>query len=224
MNNDLSLLKDVSLFDGVNPEDFNALLSCIGAKRKGYRKGDMILLDGNAISMIGVVLVGRVQIIKEDVFGNRAILNDLGPKAVFGESFVCGGYFQLTVSVQAAADSEILFLPFERVMHICPSACGFHNTLIRNMVEMIARKNIKLVERLEVSTKRTLRERILAYLSHLAQEQGSVNVISPLGRVDLADYLGADRSALTRELNWMRDAGLIAFDKNTYTLMGIAIV
>ncbi|WP_333791578.1 Crp/Fnr family transcriptional regulator [Muricomes intestini] len=163
-------------------------------------------------------LSGRVQIMKEDVLGNRVILNDLGPGDVFGESFVCGGNFSLTVSVQAVENSSILLCPLEHIMHICPSACEFHNTLVRNMVVMVSQHNIKLLEQLEITTKHSLREKILAYLAQLAQEQNSAIVTSPLGRVDLADFLGADRSSLTRELKRMQEENLIQFNKNTYTL------
>ncbi|MDR1920597.1 MAG: Crp/Fnr family transcriptional regulator [Candidatus Adiutrix sp.] len=214
-------LQNVPLFRGIKAEEFGSLFDCAGAIKKSYKKGEFIFLNGSMTDSIGIVLTGRAQIITEDIFGNRAIINDLGPQGVFGESFVCGGSFALTVSVRAALGSEVLFLPFARIMRICRNACGFHNTLIKNMVEMMARKNLQLMEKLEVTTKHSLREKILTYLSQLARQQDSVTVTSPLGRVDLADFLGADRSALTRELNRMRDVGLIAFDKNTYTLMDV---
>ena len=221
MQANVNLLQKIPLFKGIKVKDFGALFACVGVRKESYEKGEFVFLNGNVTKSIGILLAGRVQTVKEDIFGNRAILNDLGPKAVFGESFVCGGSYALTVSVQAVENSDVLFLPFERVMHMCPSGCSFHNAMIKNMVEMIARKNIKLVEKLEVLTKRSLREKMLAYLSLLAQELGSATVTSAMGRVDLADFLGVDRSALTRELNRMRDAGLIVFDKNTYTLMNV---
>lgn len=218
MQLDYKLLRGIPLFKGIKESEYRALLSCVGAKTQRFEKSEFILLNGDKVNSIGIVLDGRVQIIKEDIFGNRAILNNLGVKGVFGESFICGGNYTLTVSVQAVENSDILFLPFERVMHICPSACGFHNALIKNMVELVARKNIRLMENLEITTKHSLREKILAYLSQLALEQGSTTVTSSLGRIDLADFLGADRSSLTRELNRMRNDGLISFDKNIYSL------
>lgn len=221
MKIDIELLQSIPLFKDIKAEEFGGLFACVGAKKESYRKGEFIFLNGNKTDSIGIVLRGRVQVLKEDIFGNRAILNDLEPRAVFGESFVCGGNYVLTVSVLAAENSDVLFLPFERIMHMCPSACGFHNSLIKNMVEMLARKNIKLVEKLEVTTQHSLREKMLTFLSQLAQEQGSTTVTSPLGRIDLADFLGVNRSALTRELNRMRDANLIVFDKNTYTLLNV---
>lgn len=219
MHADIPLLRQLPLFSGIAPDELSSLLHCVGARKESFAKGAFISLDGDSTQSIGIVLRGGVQIIKEDVFGNRTILNDLAPGSVFGESFVCGGRFSLSVSVQATRPCQVLFLPFNRIMTLCPGACGFHNTLVRNMVILLAHKNMALLARLEVATKPTLREKVLTYLSHLAQEQASPSVVSALGRVDLADYLGANRSALTRELNRMRSEGLIDFSKNTYTLL-----
>lgn len=69
----------------------------------------------------------------------------------------------------------------KQIMNICSSACDFHHTMIKNMVERLTLKNIKLVEKLEVTTKHSLREKILTYLSQLAQESNSATVISLRG-------------------------------------------
>ena len=219
MQVDIDLLQTVPLFGGIERDKLAALFACVGAKKETYQKGEFISLSGDTLKNIGIVLTGQVQIIKEDVFGNRAILNNLDKGSVFGESFVCGGNYALTISIQANENASVLFLAFDRIMNMCPSACDFHNALIKNMVTMVARKNVKLLERLEISTKRTLREKILTYLSLLAQEQNSLTVTSPLGRVDFADFLSVDRSALTRELNRMKEEQLISFDKNIFTLL-----
>lgn len=220
MQADFELLSHMPLFEGIAIKDFPALLACVGASSKAFARGEFVSLAGDSIQTIGVVLSGQVQVLKEDVFGNRAVLNSLGPGEVFGESFICGGRYALTVSVQAAQASRVLFLAFDRVMSACESACAFHNMLIKNMVAMLALKNIRLVEKLEVTTKHSLREKVLTYLSQLAQAQQSAMVIAPLGRMDLAGFLGVDRSALTRELNRMQEDGLLEYDRNTYRLLG----
>lgn len=214
-----ALLQKVPLFAGIGPGDYNALLGCAGGHSRAFEKGAFLFLAGDRIDAVGVVLTGQLRILKEDAFGNRAILAEIGPGAVFGESFVCGSRYALSVSVEAVTACEVLFLDFDKVMQVCSSACPFHQALVRNMVRLIAQKNIGLMEKMEVLTKRTLREKILAYLSLLMQRQGGRAVESPLGRVDLADYLGVDRSALTRELNHMQSEGLLAFSKNRYEVL-----
>ena len=88
---------------------------------------------------------------------------------------------------------------------------------------MLTEKNRMLMEKLEITSKRTLREKILAYLSLTAERSGKDYFEIPLGRVALAEYLCADRSALTRELNNMRSDGLIDFDKNTFRIISKGI-
>lgn len=74
------------------------------------------------------------------------------------------------------------------------------------------------MEKIEISSKPSMREKILAYLSMLSQRQGSRYVKSPLTRTGLAEYLSVNRSSMTRELSAMRDEGLIDFDKDTYVI------
>ena len=104
-------------------------------------------------------------------------------------------------------------------MHTCSHACAFHQTLIENMVRIIARKNRELMRKVEVVSKRSLREKILAYLSIQAQQQGKKTFEIPLGRLEWAQYLCVDRSALTRELAKMQEEGILDHHRNTFKLL-----
>ena len=116
-------------------------------------------------------------------------------------------------------DARILFLPFDRVMHSCTMACRFHHKLVENMVRIIADKNRDLMRKVDIVSKRTIREKLLTYLSIQAQAQGSRYFEIPFGRVELAEYLCVDRSALTRELTKMKADGLIDYDKNCFRIL-----
>ena len=138
---------------------------------------------------------------------------------MFGETFVCGAENRSIVNFEVAEDATILFLPSERVMHTCNRTCPFHHRLIENMVGMIAAKNLELLRKIEVISKRTVREKIMAYLSIQAQLHQAKYFEIPMGRVELAEYLCVDRSALTRELSKMKEDGLIDFDKNCFRIL-----
>ena len=138
---------------------------------------------------------------------------------LFGETFACGEDSLSVVTFVVSEDAQILFLPFDRVMHSCTMACVFHHRLIENMVHIIANKNRDLMRKVEVVSKRTIRERLLAYLSICAQAAGTRYFEVPMGRVELAEYLCVDRSALTRELAKMKEDGLIDYDKNTFRML-----
>lgn len=207
------------LFSGIAPEDRKALLSCITYRVADVKKGEIILFEEESVKQIGIVLSGKVDIIKEDIWGNKTLLLRLGEDEIFGETFACGEDNRSVVTFFAAENAEILFLPFYRVMHNCTMACGFHHRLTENMVGIIAKKNRDYLRKIEIVSKRTIREKILTYLSIQAQAQKARYFEIPLGRIELAEYLCVDRSALTRELVKMKQEGLIDYDKNCFRIL-----
>ncbi|CUH97232.1 hypothetical protein P22_3359 [Propionispora sp. 2/2-37] len=215
----ISAICGLPLFAGIQEEDFEVMLGCIGSYVKTYNKGEFISFSSEPMKCVGIVLDGTVHMIKEDLWGNKTILVFIKKTELFGETFVCGNRNASTVTFFAAANARILFLPFDQVMHSCSKACIFHQFLIENMVRLIANKNIQLMEKLEVISKKTLREKIMTYLSLQAQLSNCKYFELPIGRLELADYLCADRSALTRELCKMKEDGLLDFEKNTFRLL-----
>ena len=207
------------LFAGIAPEDRNAMLGCIGYHLRSYRKGDIILFEEDQVRYVGLILSGAVDMVKEDLWGGKTLLLRMGAHELFGETFACGSDMSSSVTFVVAEDLDVLFLPFRKVMQTCTHTCGFHYRLIENMVRVIADKNRELLHKVEVISKRTLREKILAYLSREAELQGSRYIALPLGRQELAAYLCADRSALTRELANMKADGLIDYDLNTFRIL-----
>ena len=207
------------LFAGIAPENMEGVLGCIGYHVRGYAKGELIALEQENIHHVGVVLSGAVDMVKEDLWGNRTMLARTYPQDIFGETFACGEDSLSMVTFGAAEDSSVLFLPFGRVMHTCSHTCVFHQTLVENMVRLIAGKNRELMRKVEVVSKKTLREKILTYLSIQAQTQRTNSFEIPLRRGEWAEYLCADRSALTRELAKMKEEGLIDYRKNYFEIL-----
>lgn len=218
MTDRLSALRS-PLFSGISPEERTTMLSCIGYHISTFQKGDIIAFEEEHIQHIGILLSGAVDMVKEDLWGNRTMLVRLRRDELFGETFVCGEDSTSVVTFVVSENAEILFLPFDRVMRSCTMACKFHHQLIENMVRVIANKNRELMRKVEVVSKRTIREKLLAYLSLQAQAQKTRYFEIPLGRVELAEYLCVDRSALTRELASMKADGLIDYDKNCFRIL-----
>ena len=207
------------LFDGIAPADRKGMLSCIGYQVKDFRKGDIIAFEEENIRNVGILLSGSVDMVKEDVWGNKVLVARMGKDEMFGETFAWGKNKMSAVTFIVSEDAKIVLLPLDRVMHSCTNTCACHHQLVENMVHIIADKNRDLIRKIEVISKRTIREKLLAYLSVQAQAQNARYFEIPLGRSELADYLCVDRSALTRELAKMRDEGLIDYDKNCFRIL-----
>ena len=218
MQLDFKQLSLLPIFYGIREEDLPAMFNCLGSFQKHYQKGEIIFLEGNQVRSVGIILSGIVHMMKEDSKGNQTLLVIMNQGELFGESFSCGSHSDARVIFFAAAPCAVLFLPFYKVIHSCKMTCTFHHRLIENMVQLIGDKNVQLMQKIEVISKKTLREKIMAYLQNQSIEQHSKSFTIPLGRLELAAYLCADRSALTRELSCMQKDGLIWYSKNTFKL------
>lgn len=213
------ILMDMPLFKGISAEDLEPMLQCLGAQSACYQKNDAVFLEGAQVRSIGVVLSGKIQVVREDYYGNRNIVANLGPGELFAETFACAAVQSVPVSVFAAEKSEIMLLDCKKILSPCPSSCGFHRLLIENLLQVMARKNLFLSGKLDLLSRRTTREKLMAYLSGEAKKAGQSDFVIPFKRQELADYLGVERSAMSAQLCRMRDEGILEFNRNHFRLL-----
>ena len=211
-------LRDCRLFRNIAPKDLEAMLGCLSAREIRPQRGDFIMSTPEEHPLMGVVLEGEVEMISEDYFGKKSLLSVLPVGSIFGESYTCVKAKNRTIAYQARTRCRILLLDYERILHACKLVCRFHHRMIENMVELIAEKNLALVDKLEVTSRTTIREKLLTYLKRQAEATGSLTFTIPMGRTALAKYLCTDRSAMTRELGRMKAEGILDYEKRTFTL------
>ncbi len=210
---------EIPLFQGLDREEINEVLQKFHGLIKHFPKSDYIYLAGDCVENLCVVLEGTVQMIKEDIWGEKAIIANLGAGSVFAENFLGKLGDRSVVSYFVASDSEILMLPLGRMLFDSNTSSKASQRLMCNIVSILADNNTRLIEKTEILCKKTLRSKILAYLEQEARNQGCRQFTIPFNRTDLANYLDADRSALTRELARMKEEGIIDYNKNTFVIL-----
>ena len=218
MEENFEILSQCPLFSGISREDLSGMLQCLGARSVSYEKGRTVFLEGDPALWVGVVLTGEVQILREDLDGNRSILAAAGPGQLFGEVFACAQLDRLPVTVIASADSRILQLACRRIIETCSQSCIFHSQLIHNLLKIVARKNLMLNQKIDFISRRTTREKLMAYLTAQAKAADSRIFSIPYNRQELADYLGVERIAMSAELGKLKKEGTIDFHRNQFTL------
>lgn len=215
----LPVLERCPLFDGIAPEHKTAMLGCLGARVIAYEKNEAIFMEGDPAFQVGVVLSGSAQIVKEDFYGNRSIVTSVMPSQLFGESFACADIESMPVSVIAAEKSEIMLIDCRKITATCSSACSFHSRMILNLLRVVAAKNLIFNQKLEIVSRRTTRDKLMAYLLDQAKRQDSAEFTIPFDRQALADYLGVERSALSAEISKLRAEGVFENTKSTFRLL-----
>ena len=211
-------LADCPLFEGIGSDQLEEMFGCFGARRLSFRRGDTIMSEGAPARDVGIMLRGRAQVIRTDYYGNRSIMMNIEGGQLFGESFACSKVEAMPVSVVAVEDCQVILIECRRILTVCSSACTFHSRLILNLLQIVADKNLAMNQKAMITSKRTTREKLMAYLLLMAKQAGSARFSVPFDRQGLAEYLEVDRSGLSSELSKLKKEGILDFYKSDFCL------
>ena len=215
----LPILRRTPLFVGINDADILKMLSCLDAHSISFERRRVVLSEGIEPTRMGLVLSGTVLVERVDRNGNRSILQEIGAGGLFAEAFACAGAQSLPVTMIAGERSEVLLLDAFHILHTCHHHCGHHQAMTFNLMKELARKNMEFHDRLEITSRRTTREKLLSYLDICAKKEGKRRFTIPFDRQELADYLEVDRSGLSTEIGKLRREGILASRKNEFELL-----
>ena len=217
----IKIFESHPMFEGISLNNCSTLMNCLGCIEKTYKKDQIISATDVFAKQIGIVVNGCVHTVQEDVWGRRTFLSYTNDDGIFGEVLIGGASEARGIIYKAAEPTTVLYLSADRILHPCRNSCPFHHQLSRNLFRMISQKNAILTEKIEVTSKSSLREKILAYLSIEARRNGSTRFTVPLNRSEMADYLCTNRSALSRELAKMKKDGIIDYESNTFRILNV---
>ena len=201
----------LSIFKNISYDEINEILKIIGARRISFRKDHIILSNLVDDDLIGIVLKGVASIVAYDYKGNRDIVENLEYDAIFGKTF---SYFNSDVSIIASTDCEILFIDYQLLINDNSK----FNQINYNINRILSSKIYQLYEKIEILSKRTIREKLLSYFNLLSKKRGKKSFNLPITYIELADYLFVDRSAMTREIKKLKDERIIYTNGKKITL------
>lgn len=210
MQNNLEIIKKNQLFDGISTEEIKRILAGKSARFCKFEEDSFIFLRGDIIDFVGIVLSGSIAIIKEDSNGNRSIISEVTRSESFGTA-LCATKTKSMFSAVALKDSSVLLMEYEKIF-------DSSSDLSRNFIKLLAYKVLNINQKVNILSKRTIRDKLLAYFEMQSELYHSKAFSIPYNREELADYLFVDRSAMSRELSNMRNEGLISFYKSNFIL------
>ncbi|WP_300452863.1 Crp/Fnr family transcriptional regulator [Fusobacterium sp.] len=215
----IDFLMKLPIFYNLKKDEIINILKFFSYSKEEFEKNNFIFEIGKPISKIGIILSGEINIIKEDFWGNRNILNKFKSGEIFGEVFALAKVSPNNILVETSQNSKILFLDLTNFSIDNENNSNEILKFLSNIFKISLKKNILFTEKLEHITKKTIREKIISYLSTEALKNRSNSFFIKFDRQELADYLFVERSALSRELSSMKKDGLIEYNKNYFTLI-----
>lgn len=191
---------------------------CIKAQKKFFPSGSVITTYMEKRKQICILLSGKAELIRYDLKGNRDIIEHFSPNDVFGEVFH-NVNTNNELFVETIKDCEVLIFLYDDLRIKCKQNCSFHTTLVSTMLELILNNTISQNTRIEILSKRSIREKLLSYFNILSSKNFSKNIVLPFSLTSLADYLSVDRSAMMREIKNLIDEGFISKSGNKIKLL-----
>lgn len=204
----------------VNLDDFikEFAENCENIQKKYYKKNQIITTYIQKRNQICVLYKGEADLVRYDFNGVRSIIEHYTAGDFFGEAFYIVSVNN-ELSVEAKKNCEVLFFSYDNLYDNCKYDCKYHDMLKENFSRIMVNKMKALNTRIEILTKRTIREKLLGYFNILSTRKLSKSFTIPFSLTDLADYLSVDRSAMMREIKNLKDEGIIEKDGNLFTLL-----
>ena len=203
---------------GIDPCAYDEILSCANARTVKYKKDSVIFTVGTKTDEFGILISGTVHIENIDVWGNRVILHSIQSGNIFAETYaLCNA--PMTVYVTAVENSEVLFIDINALLSEKNREKAWYTKILHNMLILSANKNLAWSDRVFCTSSKSIRTRVMNYLSSQAIKCSSMDIIIPFNRQQMADYLNVERSALSKELGKMQKDGILTFNKNKFRLL-----
>lgn len=207
------------LFRGISYEEYQSMLPCFQAVGRSYQADDLVYDFADAgRDDVGVVERGTAALIRIDEEGVSTVMEEFGTGGVFGRNLAFSGSTGDSLQVVCRTPCDVLFIDYPHILRRCERACAYHSMLVQNMLRLMADKAQALSERIDVLSRRSIREKLLCYFRQLAEKAGGDSFTLPFSLSVLADYVAADRSAMMRELKRLRDEGLVCSEGRRFTL------
>ena len=184
--------------------------------KRFYRKNSNILPYIKSSNLIGIIVYGSLQIIKTDYNGDQSLIEELKQNDIFGTiiSHINGNEYEIITK----EDTLLYILDYEQILNLNLNTESY-NQFIKNLLQITSSKMQEKNERIEILTKKTIRNRLLEYFNIARANYGTKVIYLPFSFSDLADYLAVDRCAMTRELKYLKEEGLITTKGRRITLL-----
>lgn len=216
---DFATIARTELFAELSSDEIQAILPCLGATCRSLSPNEILFLEGEPTRQLAIVLEGALRVEGSDVWGNSFIMGAFTSGELVAEAYAVLGTAPLLASVIAQTSTRVLLIYADAISQRCSSLCSFHDTLDQRLLHIVAHKNLMLSQRISDSAPKSLRAKLLAYLSTQSKHADSTTFSIPFSRQQLADYLGVDRSALCTVITSLRHEGILEAHGKRFTLI-----
>lgn len=207
----------MGIFDNIDKKDIEKLNKLLCAKRLFFKKGSIILSNINNINTLGVIAFGSASLIRVDYDGSRSVIETLEKGDIFESKMFSS--FNNELSIISNDDTEVILFDYDLIFSSYSKSYYYHIQFINNLLLILVNKLNSNYERIQILTKKTIRDKLLEYFKVVSFKRNSKTFTLPMNYGQLALYLSVNRSALMRELKNLKEEKIIKIHNKKITLI-----
>lgn len=188
------------------------------AKVHQLARGEPLIPFREKCNEFGIVLKGRIAVQHVCQNSKSEIMNVLEPGDPFGVDLA---FTQSRVSpflASATQRSQVVSFPVHLLLVPGILTEETRRQLLDHILQFLLRENLQKEYRMAILFQKSLRGKIMAYLTMESRQQQNTTITVPFNRAEMASYLCINRTCLSRELSLMQQEGILSFEHNTFTL------
>lgn len=215
----LNTIIKTRLFDNIDKKEIPNILNNFKSQKKLYEKGNIIIDMGDKVEAIYLILNGKIEISKEYDDTRKNIVNILESGEIFAEAIAFSTNKISPIIAISLTKSEVIKIDIKNIFD--NNLEKNKNIFIENLLKIISDKNKFLSMKNDILSQKSLRSKIILYLEYMSNMQKSEKINIPYSRDKLAEFISADRSALSRELNRLAKEKMIELNGNKINIIDI---
>lgn len=215
----IKTIKKYNLFKGFEENEIAALLRCFNARIINFKDRKNIISHGEKLQYVYLILNGRARDVWYDMDGNINTYIDYKPGDIIGLESIYANNKTATSNVVALEDTTILALDNFRFLNPCQNYCPRHTKILNKAYVLLSKQNQSLLNRIKELSMKSTKKKVMCYLNNVRKTNKANEFNIPYNREELANYLGVERSALSKELSDLQKQGFIKYHKNHFTIL-----
>ena len=210
-------VRELPMFEGVDESVILPLLEDAAAQLKQYGKQATVFAAHSAVRHVFVVVSGALKISEYGAKRTAHILRVCRPGHIVGLAHILGHLEVFPGSCTAIEESEVLVMDIDGFNKALKALR--YGPLGENLFRMMSDDLLASWRAQSILSCRTIGDRVMTYLRWMQAETRKKEIVLPLNRQELADFLGVHRTALARTLSQLVASGQLFCRKNVFRLL-----
>lgn len=183
---------------------------------KNYSKNDIVALEGDTCTSVGLILDGTIDI--KRMLGTKVIhVSSFGKGHIFGEVILFSDINLYPATVIASNPSKIMFITKNNFIKFCTS----HQDFLEMFLNDLSNKIFVLNKSITNLTFNSIKLKICNFLINEYKLQKNENIKLKMTKEKIAESLGITRPSLSRELINMKNMGLIDYSRSHIKILDL---